>query len=252
MKHKIAIIATLVALFMPSLAEAETLAKDIQFKFRMGYSVGATAPIGLPETIRSIDRYSLTPSVFAGIDIQKSIYGKWGILTGIHFENKAMDGDVTTKAYHMELRKGDTQMEGLFTGKVHQEVTMVMFTMPVQATYTFNDKLQIKAGPYFSLVAGKDFEGIASDGYLRQGSPTGPKIEIGNKEGEWATYDFKDDMRDFQVGMGIGLDWDFYRNLGLSVDLNWGLNGIFKKDFKTVEDTLYPIYGSVGFFYHLK
>jgi hypothetical protein len=59
-------------------------------------------------------------------------------------------------------------------------------------------------------------------------------------------------MRDFQVGMGIGLDWDFYRNLGLSVDLNWGLNGIFKKDFKTVEDTLYPIYGSVGFFYHLK
>jgi len=129
---------------------------------------------------------------------------------------------------------------------------MVMFTLPVQATYTFNNKLQIKAGPYFSLVASKDFEGIASNGYLRQSSPTGAKIEIGNKEGEWATYDFSDDMRDFQVGMGIGLDWDFYRNLGLSVDLNWGLNGIFKKDFKTVEDTLYPIYGTIGFFYHLK
>ena len=75
MKHKIAIIATLVALFMPTLSKAETLAKGLQFKFRMGYSVGATAPIGLPETIRSIDRYALTPSVFAGIDIQKSIYG---------------------------------------------------------------------------------------------------------------------------------------------------------------------------------
>jgi hypothetical protein len=30
------------------------------------------------------------------------------------------------------------------------------------------------------------------------------------------------------------------------------LNGIFKKDFKTVEDTLYPIYGSIGFFYHFR
>jgi hypothetical protein len=137
MKYKISIIATLLALFMPTSSEAETFAKDLQFKFRMGYSIGATAPIGLPETIRSIDRFALTPSVFAGIDIQKPIYGKWGILTGIHFENKAMDGDVTAKAYHMELRKGDSQLEGLFTGKVHQEVTMVMFTLPVQATYTF-------------------------------------------------------------------------------------------------------------------
>ena len=127
-----------------------------------------------------------------------------------------------------------------------------MFTLPIQATYSFNDKLQLKAGPYFSLLINKDFSGIASDGYLRQNDPTGPKILMGSKEGEWATYDFSDDMRRFQFGLAVGIDWQFYRNFGLSADLNWGLNGIFKSDFKTVDQTLFPIYATIGLFYRLK
>jgi hypothetical protein len=58
-------------------------------------------------------------------------------------------------------------------------------------------------------------------------------------------------MRNFHVGVGIGLDWRFYKNLGMSVDLNWGLNGIFQSDFKTVAPTLFPIYGTIGVFYRL-
>ena len=34
--------------------------------------------------------------------------------------------------------------------------------------------------------------------------------------------------------------------------LNWGLTGIFPSDFKTVEQTLYPVYGTIGVFYRLK
>lgn len=40
--------------------------------------------------------------------------------------------------------------------------------------------------------------------------------------------------------------------LGVSADLNWGLTGIFPGDFKTVEQTLYPVYGTIGVFYRLK
>lgn len=251
MKLKILFTGILV-LLASTLSKADSWDDDLQVKARAGYSIGGTAPIGMPETIRSIDAYKLTPSFMFGLDIQKSIGDKWGLLTGLHFENKAMNGDVTTKAYHMEVRKGDSMMEGLFTGKVHQEVTQWMFTLPIQATYSFNDKLQLKAGPYFSLLINKDFSGIASDGYLRQNDPTGPKILMGSKEGEWATYDFSDDMRRFQFGLAVGIDWQFYRNFGLSADLNWGLNGIFKSDFKTVDQTLFPIYATIGLFYRLK
>ena len=251
MKTTTTILAAALMLLVNIQAKAGSWGKDMHVKARAGWSVGATAPLGLPETIRSIDGYKLTPSFLIGADAQVTLSGKWGLLAGLHFENKAMDGDVTTKAYHMVVRKGDSMLDGLFTGKVHQEVTEWMFTIPIQATYSFSDKLQLKAGPYVSLLTSKSFDGIASDGYLRQGDPTGPKILMGTNEREWATYDFSDDMRNFHVGVGIGLDWRFYKNLGMSVDLNWGLNGIFQSDFKTVEQTLFPIYGTIGVFYRL-
>jgi hypothetical protein len=75
---------------------------------------------------------------------------------------------------------------------------------------------------------------------------------MGSKEDERATYDFSDDMRSLQFGIAAGVDWQFSQRFGVSADLNWGLNGIFKKDFKTVEQTLYPIYGTIGVFYRLK
>jgi hypothetical protein len=55
-----------------------------------------------------------------------------------------------------------------------------------------------------------------------------------------------------QFGIGLGVDWQVYKCLGVSADLNWGLTGIFPSDFKTVEQALYPVYGTIGVFYRLK
>ena len=74
----------------------------------------------------------------------------------------------------------------------------------------------------------------------------GPKILLGNKEGEWATYDFSDDMRSLQFGIALGADFKVGNRWGLSADLNWGLTGIFNSDFKTVEQTLYRLYERGG------
>ena len=54
------------------------------------------------------------------------------------------------------------------------------------------------------------------------------------------------------MGVTVGVDWAFYRRWGLSADLSWGLTGIHHSDFKTVEQTLYPIYGTIGVFYRIK
>jgi hypothetical protein len=51
------------------------------------------------------------------------------------------------------------------------------------------------------------------------------------------------------MGVAVGIDWAFHRRLGLSADLSWGLTGIHHGDFKTVEQTLFPIYGTIGLFY---
>ena len=230
-------------------AEAGSWTEDLEWKARVGYSIGGTAPLGMPATIRSIDSYSLTPSVMAGVDVRMPLSNRWGVTAGLRIENKAMKVEATTKGYRMEVVKGDSRLEGLFTGHISQEVTQWMLTMPIQASLQLGEKVALKAGPYFSLLVDKDFSGIASDGYLRQNNPVGPKINIGNKEGEWATYDFSDDMRSLQMGIAIGADWQLHEHIGLTADLSWGLTGIFNNDFKTVEQTLYPIYGTIGVYY---
>ena len=252
MKKNIAYILLVAAsLFIGSRAEAVT-PDSLQLKARVGYNIGGTTPIPLPETIRSLDSYSLTPSFMAGFDAMLPLNQQWGIMAGLRFENKGMKAEVTTKAYFMEVVKGDQRMAGHFTGHVEQEVKQWMLTVPVQATLTLSRKLMLKGGPYVSFLLDKGFSGIASDGYLRKDTPTGPKILMGNREGEWATYDFDDDMRSVQFGIGIGADWQISKCLGVSADLNWGLTGIFPSDFKTVEQTLYPVYGTIGVFYRLK
>ena len=148
MKRNIAytIIFIVASLFISSPAEAGTL-DSLQLKARIGYSIGGTTPIPLPETIRSIDSYSLTPSFMVGLDAMLPLNRQWGIMTGLRFENKGMKGDVTTKAYFMEVVKGDQKMSGLFTGHVEQEVEQWMLTVPVQATFTLSQKVMLRAAP---------------------------------------------------------------------------------------------------------
>ena len=224
---------TVLTFGMSGTAKAGVL-DSLQIRARVGYSIGGTTPIPLPETIRSIDSYSLTPSFLVGIDAKLPLNEKWGITAGLHYENKGMKAEVTTKAYHMEVIKGGSHLSGLFTGHVSQKSTQWMLTVPVQATLELGKKGMLRGGPYVSFLLSKEFGGIASDGYLREGNPTGAKIIMGDKEGEWATYDFSDHMRSMQFGISVGVDWQPMEHIGFSADLDWGLNGIFKSDFKTI------------------
>ena len=68
MKKNIAyIILIATALFIGNTANAGTL-DSLEVKARVGYSIGGTSPLPLPETIRSIESYNLTPSFMVGLD----------------------------------------------------------------------------------------------------------------------------------------------------------------------------------------
>ena len=92
-----------------------------------------------------------------------------------------------------------------------------------------------------------DFSGNVYEGYLRKTDPTGPKVEF--TDGKVATYDFSNDLRKFQWGMQLGGEWKAFKHLNVYADLTWGLNDIFKKDFKTITFAMYPIYLNLGFGY---
>lgn len=232
-------------------ASAISIPDSLNYTARIGYNIGGTAPIGMPATIRKMNSYKIVANVSYGIDVQKDLWDNWGLLTGIHLENKGMEIDATVKNYHMEMVRGGERIEGRYTGRLVTKCDEWMLTLPVMATYRAGRWL-FKGGPYVSYLTTKHFDGYVYDGYLREGDPTGPKVEMGNEEGTRGTYDFGSDMRRWQFGVDLGVDCQITKRFGLYADITWGLTGIHRSSFKTIEQTLYPIFGTIGVMYKLK
>lgn len=219
---------------------------------RIGYSIGGTAPLDMPGSIRKLNSYSPRSNVNAGVELYKPLHNRWGMATGIYVENKGMKTDATVKGYHMEITRGGETLEGLFTGRVSTKVKQWMWTLSEQATYELGSHFRMKFGPYASVLTSKSFDGDAYDGYLRKGNPIGNKVLLGTEEGQKGSYDFSDDMRTLQWGIKVGCDYHFSKSWGAFVDIAWGVTGVFKRDFHTIEQTMYPIYGSFGLAYKLR
>lgn len=247
-KYILALLA--VVAFVPA-AHAFSLPDSLNYTVRLGYNIGGTAPLNMPASIRKMNKYKFKPNFSLGIDVQKELWGKWGLLSGIHLENKAMEIDATVKNYHMEMVQGGQSLEGMYTGNLVTECEEWMLTVPLQATYR-TGKVLLKAGPYISYVSTRIFKGYVYDGYLRVDDPTGDKVEMGNTEDSRGSYDFSDKMRRVQVGIDVGADWRILRRLGVYADIAWGVTGLHHSSFKTIDQTLYPIFGTVGITYKLK
>jgi len=253
MRTKITIlIAALACAFGVQQAKAGEFLESLKYNFRFGYMIGGTAPIGMPATIRSLDSYRLQPNVTLGIDVTKPLGGKWGVTTGIRLENKGMKIKATVKNYHMAFVQGGERLEGVFTGGNYSEVEEYMATVPVMASYSVNDNFHVKAGAYASVLTSRKFEGYAYDGYLRENTPTGAKVLIGHDETDRGNYDFSKNMRHMQFGLVAYADYYWGKHWGAFADLTWGLTGVFQSNFDTIEQTLYPIYGTIGLAYRLK
>ncbi len=251
MRKKIIIVT--VALLTVAASSAQSIfhkgiLADVKYGARFGYNIGGSAPLSMPASIRKLNKFPLTPNLAFGINAEKPLTNDFGLMVGIRFENKGMSTDCTVKGYKMEIVKGGEKLGGVFTGNVVTKATEWMFTLPIQATYQYK-KVTFKAGPYISYLTGREFYGWAYDGYLRVDDPTGAKVVLGSEPDERGDYDFSPDMRRWHVGVDVGVDWAFSSRFGAYADITCGLHGVHRSGFKTIEQTLIPIYGSIGVTY---
>lgn len=256
MKKYIILIACLLAI-MPAWAQVERTKSIIwsslhglEYEIKAGFNIGGTLPIPFPAEIRSIDAYNPTLSITIEGNVTKWLGEKqnWGIITGLRLENKGMRTKATVKDYGMEIigDKGE-KVSGHWTGGVRTKVQNSYLTVPVLVAYKLTPRWNLKLGSYFSYLMDNDFSGHVYEGYLRENDPTGPKVEF--TDGQVATYDFSSDLRKFQWGIQLGADWKAFKHLKVYADLNWGMDDIFKKDFKTITFDMYAVYLNIGFGY---
>lgn len=223
-----------------------------RFEAHIGYAVGGTAPVGMPATIRALDSYTLQPNWALGAGAEWPLSGRWGLVVSLNSDNKDMKLKAKVKNYHIEITRGGETLAGYFTGHVQTRVAQWMVTVPVQAAFHPTERLRVRFGPYVSVVLTHEFTGYAYDGHLRVDTPTGKRVDLGTAQTERGYYDFSSHLRHVQAGLDIAADYRVGRKWGVYAGLSWGLTGVHHSGFKTIEQTLYPIYGHIGLNYRFR
>ncbi len=221
---------------------------------RAGYVIGGTTPLPLPEEIRSINEFKPLGGVTFGADYYHMFGRRIGIQFGAHIFFEGFHTDADVKNYHMAITQGNSTLSGHFTGTDITDTKMVGITLPITATIRVSPRWNISAGPFFSFVGKGTFKGEVYDnsegiGYLREGDPTGPKIEITRQNP--ATYDFSSDMKNFYWGLDFLFEWKAINRITVFGGLDWSLSSIFPSDFETISFKMYPIYAKIGLGYRL-
>ena len=221
------------------------------FETKLGYEIGGTVPFPLPAQMRKINGFA--PKANFSLQALGNIpfNHRWELIVGGIYERKGMTAKSTVKDYSMSIKDEEgTTISGRWTGGVTMEADQFQLTMPVEGTFNFTEVGRIHFGFYFSYVAKPSFSGEVYDGYLREGDPTGSKIEIDADKPQ--SFDFSDDMRRFQWGVLAGGEWTVAKNFSIFADLTWGMNDIFVPTFETITFDMFPIYGVIGVGYSFK
>lgn len=219
---------------------------------RVGYSMGGTTPLPLPQEIRSINGFRPKGGITLGADVYKMLAPRWGFSVGAHLFYEGFHTNADVKNYRMSLTMEGNTMSGYFTGRNITDTKMFGVLLPLLATWRLSPRWNVSAGPYFSLFFHRNFSGEVFDndqgvGYLRVNTPTGEKVNIDRANP--ATYDFSPHMRNWNGGVELTFDWKATRHLNLFGTLDWGLSNIFDPDFEAVAFKMVPIYGTMGVAY---
>ena len=224
---------------------------SLRIDARLGYAVGGTIPTHMGNEIRGINSFNPGLNFTVGLEATLPLKNRWSIHSGLRYELGSMDVDSRVKNYDIEVVRGEESLNGIFNGNVRIKTTQRRITVPVQAQYDFSNEFKLRGGLFMGWLTSRKFWGWAYDGYLREGSPIGAKIDMGREPGDRGDFDFDHNMRHMQWGIDVGADWQFHHRWGMFADLTYGLSGLFKSDFHSVQ-TLRPMYGSLGIIYRIK
>ena len=228
-----------------------TVMDSLRVDARLGYTVGGTIPTHMGKEIRGINSFNPGMNFSVAIEVTLPLKNHWAIHSGVRYELGSMDVDSRVKNYDIEVVRGEESLNGIFVGNVRIKTTQRRITLPVQAQYEFSKEFKLRGGLFMGWLTSRKFWGWAYDGYLREGTPIGAKIDMGREPGDRGDFDFDSNMRHMQWGIDVGADWQFHRRWGMFAELTYGLSGIFKSDFHSVQ-TLRPMYGTLGILYRIK
>ncbi|MDR2628030.1 MAG: PorT family protein [Dysgonamonadaceae bacterium] len=240
------LIATLICL--PVQSKLSVLPHSWEFKINAGYNIGGTSPLPLPAEIRKIERYAPVGLALHGaLEATYWFDEKWGVSAQIASDLKGFSVRDRVMSLWTEMETDNGQYTtGTFTGCNETNIRNTYLTLPAMATYHLADNWYLQAGIYAAWLYNSVFKGNASDGYLREGAPTGEKILV-----DFARFDFSEKQRLFDWGAIAAAEWNFSGWFFLRGQLAWGFVSVFPSDFTGMPFKMYNVYGTIAVSYRL-
>lgn len=221
-----------------------------EYKVFAAYNFGGTTPLPLPAEIRKIRSWNPGFAGTMAFHLTRWLSPEWGITAGLGIDLKGMkiDADVLYWQTNLVVGEGDQtgNFSGTFSGRNSTKTRNGYVVLPVMAAYHPFEKWTFRLGGYLAFQRDAMFEGSASDGYIRNGGPTGERINVDN-----ASYDFSDKIKTLDAGVVLSADWKFTNKMAVTGQLSWGLVPVFPKDFEGISYKMYNIYFGLGIAYFL-
>ncbi len=241
---KVKLIVILICLANIVYSQGNSQSGELNVEVRAGVTIGGISPIPMPVEIREIIKYSPEFNAMIETQITKWFSEKLGVSSGIRFENKGMETSSRVKGYGTKIINNGNEVGGYWTGCVVTIAKISYLTVPLLMNLQLHNRVRMQFGGYYSYTMTGKFAGKVYDGYLRENTPLGQKIEF--KDEQYAAYDFSDNLRKTAYGIQLSTQWLATNNLFVLTQFTFGLSNIFEPDFKTVSFDMYPIYLSVG------
>ncbi len=217
---------------------------QLDIELRGGVIIGGMSPVPIPVEIREIKKYSPEFNGMFEIQVSKWLSDKYGVSSGLRFENKGMETEARVKSYYTQIVNQGDRISGYWTGNVSTTSKISYLTFPVLLNMQLHPRWRVQFGGYLSYNMTGKFLGKVYKGYLRENTPVGQKIEF--KDEQYASYDFSDELRQMAYGIQLSSQWKATNNLFALFQFTAGMSDVFKQGFETVSFGMYPFYISVG------
>ncbi|MCC8134909.1 MAG: PorT family protein [Tannerellaceae bacterium] len=248
MKYRVAItfIAIVILLMTGFSAQSQQMEKGTDLSFSLGVNLGATTPVPIPDAL-DITRYNPRFNLTFGTNLAYYFNERWGIGTGITLDWKGMNVHTEVTDVHLSVDVPNVgTLTGYVTGKNTTQTNTLYLIQPVYGSFRITSRWQVKAGIYMAEVLHRKFKGDVSDVIILVESPAQQEREI-----EYATFDYKKDVRKFDLGGLAGAEFRMNEHIGFFADFTWGFIPYFSSEVP-IHFTMRNIYFSLEVTYRIR
>ncbi len=225
---------------------AQQMEKGMDVSLLFGVNLGATTPVPVPNEL-DITKYNPKFNPKFGAMVAYYFNERWGIGTGLTLDWKGMNVHTEVDQVHLSVDVPNLgTLTGYVTGKNTTQVNTLYLVQPVYGSFRISPKWQVKAGIYMGEVLHRKFEGDVSDVMIRVETPVQQEREV-----EYATLNYKRDVRKFDLGGLAGAEFRMNEHVGFFADFTWGFIPYFSKEVP-IHFTMRNIYFSLGATYRFR